>query len=142
MEKCIRCERERLLYEDPSHVCKNCYKTKFGYKPNSMPLKTRILYIAISTALIGYSAWAVWSGKVYLVTGNKRGRGALFEVSEFGLGLGITSLILFSASMVVVIIDHYDKRDNEKIYTNLSRWTIILGLITYVIAILFFSKKI
>lgn len=139
---CIRCERERKTYDDPTHVCRRCYDEKFGYKPNSISLTVRVRNISISLFLIGYSLWCFWSEKLYLILIGKRGNGGVYELSDLGLILGIVSFALFIASMSAVVVDHYDRRNNERMYSLISNICLLVGGVIYLVAILLFSKRV
>ncbi len=123
-------------------MCRRCYDEKFGYKPNSISLSVRIRNISISLVLIGYSLWSFWSGKLYLILLAKRGNGGLYELSDLGLILGTVSFALFIVSMGAVVVDHYDRRNNEKIYCLISNICLLAGVVIYLVAILLFSKRI
>lgn len=103
-----------------------------AYNPNRIPKWERNINILFSTILLGYGIFGLIIDDLYIP--GKRGTGIHFH--------GIATWILFGAflsgvaNMMSVVVDHYDKRNNEKNYKLFSRITQILGWTLFVIALI------
>jgi hypothetical protein len=99
--------------------------------PNVIPAKTRIMYIFVSAGILIFSTIGICFDDVALI--QKYGRGVHFH--------GVPAWILYFsglfavANMISVVIDHYDKRNNERNYRVFAKVTQILGLIFLFLAI-------
>lgn len=143
--KCTHCGTLNIVNSD---VAKNggCTHCKYPlnwsiphgtYIPNFIPQIRRIKYFLWSVALISFSAYTLSQNGMYLPYGSKR---HAFLAHFSGLGLVLPSLALVCGTLVglSVLIDHMDKRPNEKIYKEIYDWSLIVGWAFYLIA-LFFS---
>lgn len=98
------------------------------YYPNQIPLKDRILCSVLSTFLVVY-------GIVGLINDDLPIRRRI-HLHGFPLILMVIAMFGASLAMMLVVIDHYDRRDNERHYRMVSRivqgiaWTcFILALV-------------
>lgn len=80
-----------------------------AYQPNQIPLKERILCCVLSPILIGYGIVGLINGKLYIPA--RRGG---FTLHGFPMILMIIAMTCASVAMVMVVIDHYDRRDDER----------------------------
>lgn len=80
-----------------------------GYTPNHIPKGERIKNIIFSLALFAYGTYGVWVNDLYLP--GKRTKG----VHLHGIPAWIFYSAIISACLVMlsVVVDHYDKRNNE-----------------------------
>lgn len=87
-----------------------------SHTPNHIPTSERIKNIIFSLALFGYGTYGVWVNDLYLP-----------GKSTKGIHLhGVPAWILYGAIicaclvMLCVVVDHYDKRNNEIDYIMFS----------------------
>jgi hypothetical protein len=94
------------------------------YTPNHIPVETRWAHVLVSGGLIIYGLIGLWLDDLYMP--GKRGRGLHFH--------GLAAQILFAAfvsgccNLLSVVVDHYDRRNNETNYRLFAQVTSILGL--------------
>ena len=88
------------------------------YTPNHIPAKSRWLHSILATGILAHGAWGVWVDDLY-VPGRR----------STGLHLhGMPAWVMFgamacaSALMVLVVVDHYDRRNNERNYKRAGEW--------------------
>ena len=81
------------------------------YVANSVPQWKRLLNIAISVFIIAYVGYGLAVDKLLIPV--KRGSLELRGFSAWVMGASAFFLV---ANLITVVIDHYDQRDNEKIY--------------------------
>lgn len=91
--------------------------------PNHIPSATRIKYVVLSSVLIAYGAFGIVIDDLYLP--GKRGPGVhLHGVPAWVL---YCAMLAASANMASVVIDHYDKRPNERNYTRFAFWSEVIA---------------
>lgn len=99
--------------------------------PNQISKLLRRKYLLQSFGIALYAIFGLCLGKVAIPI---RFQAYTFE--------GVAALVLISAmfmaifNMLSVVIDHYDKRNNEHIYQRFARFTHILGWVLFVLAII------
>lgn len=99
------------------------------FYPNQISAPLRRRYLLQSCLISLYAGFALYVGKVSIPV---RARAYTFE--------GIAALVLAAAmfmailNMLSVVVDHYDKRDNEHSYDQFARITYILGWVLFVLA--------
>ncbi|WP_394136452.1 hypothetical protein [Aliivibrio fischeri] len=101
---------------------KNSYLKKYGtelrfvpdknYKPNELPKQLRITFISIAVLLFLYGVYGVYVNGLYIP--GKRSDGILLKDEPALVMLG--AFICFGLSLISMVVDHYDKRDNEYSY--------------------------
>ena len=83
-----------------------------NYTPNHIPEKERITLTIFSVLLFAYGTYGVWANDLYIP--GKRSRGIhLHDVPAWIMyGAMITACLV----MLSIVIDHYDRRNNETNY--------------------------
>ncbi|MFM4804769.1 hypothetical protein [Aeromonas bivalvium] len=82
------------------------------YKPNHIPLRVRLVCAFLILVCVAYGVAELANGYTYVPA--KRGG---FFISGIPTLIIAISSFLFSIVAALFIIDHYDKRDNEKFYS-------------------------
>ena len=82
------------------------------YTPNHIPLSDRAKNLLSSVFLLIYGAYGVWKDDLF-VMGRKGGGIHLHHVQAWMM---YGAFVCASLVMLSVVVDHYDKRDNEIIY--------------------------
>lgn len=102
------------------------------YNPNHIPAVERIINVILSVILFTYGTIGVVEDDIYMP--GKRNPGTHFH--------GVPALILYGAflfavaNLMAVVVDHYDRRNNEKNYKLLARITQIAGWTLFALALL------
>lgn len=101
-----------------------------GYTPNHIPEGTRVFHILASCALILYGAIGLWFDDLPMPT--KRGRFVHFHgVSAW---LMFSAMIACCANLLSVVVDHYDRRNNETDYRWFAQVAAVIGWSLLVVA--------
>jgi hypothetical protein len=103
------------------------------YKPNRIPLSERIAYIFFSILIFSYGT-AIVIFDDFSVT-NRRGD-LVIQLDGFPLWIFYGAMLSVVALLISMVLDHYDKRNNEKNYKRFAKVTIILAISLFVLAIL------
>lgn len=131
--KCIHCDcRFSIDFFERKYIIEQIgNQTKETYKPNKIPTLSRIFYTISSLFLFTYATFGLVHDDIFIP--GKRSRGIHFH----GLAAEIVyiSLILIICNMISIIIDHYDKRDNEINYKKFAALTSFTAWIIFIIAL-------
>ncbi|WP_248440956.1 hypothetical protein [Vibrio cholerae] len=82
------------------------------YKPNVIPKNIRILFLSIAAGLVLYGLFGINHGEIYLPS--KRGHGVTFIGDSIFVLFG--SFVVLAICCIIIVMDHYDKRNNEHLY--------------------------
>jgi hypothetical protein len=85
--------------------------------PNKIPRSTRIVYLFVSSVLIVYAAHGLSIDDIY-IPGHRGSTGAHYH----GLSAWFMACAIFSAAanMISVLVDHFDRRNNEIKYAHFA----------------------
>ena len=84
----------------------------FFYTPNHVPANERLQNIVFSILLFAYGTYGVWINDLYIP--GKRSKGVhLHDVPAWVM---YGAIICACLVMLSVVVDHYDKRNNETNY--------------------------
>ncbi|WDE01688.1 hypothetical protein [Thalassomonas actiniarum] len=103
-----------------------------NYIPNSISIGNRLLHIILSISLLFYGAYGVYTDDLYIPS-----RRDIFHFSGLAAWLVYAGMICLCAYLLSVVIDHYDKRDNEHQYYKFGKRIRLTGFILFLIAIAF-----
>ena len=101
------------------------------YAPNHIPFKSRVLSIVFSTILLGYGLFAYRIDDLYL-PGKRSGGMHLHGESMYIMLIAFAFAV---ANLLSVVVDHYDRRNNETNYRKFARVSGILGWVFFALAI-------
>jgi TRAP-type C4-dicarboxylate transport system permease small subunit len=82
------------------------------HTPNHIPKSARITYIVFSLFMFAYGSYGVWVNDLYLPS--KRSRGMHLHDTPAWVMYG--AILCACLVMLSVVIDHYDRRNNERHY--------------------------
>jgi hypothetical protein len=82
------------------------------YSPNRIPRKERIVHVVFSILLFAYGGYGVWVNDLYMP--GRRGRG--IHLHDVPAWVMYGAMLCAVAVMLSVVLDHYDKRNNEVNY--------------------------
>jgi hypothetical protein len=87
------------------------------YRPNSVSRIERVVNLGLALALLVYGSLGLMTGRL-----NLDGRRVRIGVLEGGPAWLMSAALLVGAAVLLsVVLDHYDKRDNERYY-QVFRW--------------------
>jgi hypothetical protein len=89
------------------------------YRPNQVSAWNRFWYLVFCIVCVAYAAYSIHEGKFFLPA--KRGPGV--ELRGLSLWLIVCALVVGVAHLASLVVDHYDKRDNEQSYKDFATLT-------------------
>lgn len=101
------------------------------YVPNDIPSGERIGYIIFSLLLICYGTFGVWVNDLY-VPGKRRG----IHLHDAPAWVMYGAIICACLVLLSVVIDHYDRRNNERHYRTFASVGGFLGWTFFGVSIL------
>ena len=109
------------------------------YIPNHISLDTRAWYFVVSSLMLAYAISSLVRDDFYLWIPGGRRRASL-QMHLHGLSAWIASAAVFcaSANLISVIVDHYDKRNNERNYRLFAK-IMFIAAIAFLLLSLFVS---
>jgi len=96
---------------------------KKGYNPNHIPRRERIQSFLFSLVLIIYGSIGIIFDDLYIPGKASPG----MHLHGFPCWIMYAAFLSGAANMLSVIIDHYDKRNNEIKYAQFAKFTKYLG---------------
>ena len=96
-----------------------------NYIPNSISVTDRLWNLSLALAFIAYGGYGVYNNQLYVPS--KRGDG--MYLSGESAWIMFAALIFGFIYFMTVVIDHYDKRDNEIKYFMFGKNVKIIGII-------------
>ena len=82
------------------------------YQPNHIPARSRWLHAIFAIGILAYGAWGLWVDDLYLP--GRRGPG--IHLKSYAAWLMFGAMASASTLMALVVVDHYDQRNNERDY--------------------------
>ena len=146
--RCPKCKYNRKESDsNPEWQCPSCgiaygkfqatgKKTGYLFTPNHIKWTTRLYYVIASVSLFSYGAYGIYINDLFLPA--RRGGGTHFHDTPAFVLFG--AFICGCLYMISVVIDHYDKRDNEDRYHDFGVIMKYLG-ISLLIAAMFLKFK-
>jgi len=105
------------------------------YRPNYVDLDVRAGCLSASAALIFYAALSIQNDDFFIWLPGRRQTG---YVHLHGVPVWLACISIFFAclSMLAVVVDHYDKRDNEESYRKFAKLALKAAFYVLVFAML------
>lgn len=97
-----------------------------GYIPNHIPRKERLQSLIFSILLFAYGAYGIYINDLFIPS--KRKGLHLHNLAAWGM---FCAFICACMIMISIVVDHYDKRNNEKAYRVFAKKCKILGWICF-----------
>lgn len=94
-----------------------------SYVPNQIPARVRRAHIVTSLGLLAYGAFGLRHDDLYIRW--KRSSGTHFH--GWPLWLVLAAMVCAAANLLAVVIDHYDRRENERSYRIFAKASQVLG---------------
>lgn len=102
-----------------------------AYIANEIPLKERVFSLIIALGLLLYGLHGLYTGEIYIPS---RSRGGIYLYDE-SVWIMFAALICGTGVFLSIILDHYDKRDNEHIYFKRGQMLKNVGLMLFCVAV-------
>lgn len=115
--------------KDPSHV--RVDEQGALYSPNHIPRGERVTNVLLSMALLAYGTFGLWIDDLYLP--GKRTSG--IHLHGLPAKAMYLAMLFACANLLAVVVDHYDRRNNEHRYRRVAQLTQIGGWTTFVLAL-------
>ena len=93
------------------------------YIPNQVPLRERTVHIVLSLFLVAYGGYGLWVDDLYIP--GKRSNGLHLQGAPAWMMYG--AMICACVVLISLVVDHYDRRDNERRYRAISAAGEVLG---------------
>ena len=90
------------------------------YRPNYVDLDTRAVCLSVSTVLIFYALWSIQNDDFFIWLPGRKNVGYI-HLHGVPVWLACTSIFLACLSMISIVVDHHDKRDNEEKYRKFAK---------------------
>lgn len=103
----------------------------FFYTPNHIPAGERTQNIVFSILLFAYGTYGVWVNDLYIP--GKRTRG--IHLHDVPAWIMYGAIICACLVMLSVVVDHYDKRNNETNYKFFADFFRFLGWVFFVLSL-------
>jgi hypothetical protein len=131
---CPSCEAADLQLQIPPKPTEKIGLYVDGkYVPNEIPFRTRFWGMSASVVLIAYGSFGVFTNDLYIP--GKRGNGS--HLHGFSAWVMFGAMIFATCNLVLTIVDHYDRRENEERYRFYVRLTKYIAWTLFVAAFLF-----
>ena len=95
----------------------NATRAKPAYTPNTIPTRQRVAYPIIALILFAYGSHGVYVGDLYLPGRHSRG----MDLHGAPAWIMYAAIICACVSMLSVVVDHYDRRNNEATYHRIAK---------------------
>ncbi|MBD9480563.1 hypothetical protein [Pseudoxanthomonas sp. PXM02] len=98
------------------------YHADGRYLPNHIPVEDRVVHLVSAVFLFAYGSIGVWLNDLPLP-----GRRGILHLRDFGAWAMYAAIVSACLALLVLIADHYDRRDNEIRYWHAARMLRGLG---------------
>jgi len=116
-----------------SHVaCESDGKDR--YTPNHISLDKRAAYLVVSSAIIIYAVASLIQDDFYVWFPGKRGRHISEHLHGAAAWLAAGATFAAASNLLAVVVDHYDRRNNERNYRAYARFSFLLAVALLVLA--------
>ena len=118
--------------EKQAHEHNRVSKQKNNYVPNILSANYRLFYSLLIIFIMGYGLVGYLNDSLYLPARYSRGVTLVGD----SIIIMIASFLFLSLALVSYVIDHYDKRNNEKYYVWFQRFAYGTAFILLIIALI------
>ena len=108
------------------------YDKNGRYVPNHISSNERIVHVVLPLLLFAYGTYGVWANDLYIP--GKRSRG--MHLHDVPAWIMYAAMVCACLVMFSVVIDHYDRRDNERRYRAFAAIGEFVGCSLFVVSLL------
>ncbi|WP_141230167.1 hypothetical protein [Pseudomonas sp. Irchel 3A5] len=127
--KCLRCHKPLIWTLHPELYIKK-----------RLPLAVRVLLCALSLWLITIVIKALIYQEVEIFYPSKHGHSTWFYFAGRDIIWPVASLLFWATGALALVVNHYDKRFNERTYRNVMIFSLIAGFVLHLLSIPFGMK--
>jgi hypothetical protein len=98
--------------------------------PNIVKKKDRVSLFILSLIILFYGAYGLIRNDIYIR--GKRGPGIHYH--NIPAIIVFTSIVFSALYLISIIVDHYDKRNNENKYKAFKKVSIVIAIICFILA--------
>jgi hypothetical protein len=113
-----------------------------AFSPNHIPAKERVTNTLFAVFLLAYGGYGIWVNDLFIPAG-KHGNG--IHLHNLSAWVMYGAFICASLVMLSVVVDHYDKRDNEINYKRFADTFRVIGwnffILSLIIAVIRFFRS-
>jgi hypothetical protein len=104
------------------------------YTPNHISLDTRAGYLIASSLIVAYAIGSLMRDDFYIWLPARRGRDLSEHLHGSAAWLAAGAAFAAASNLLAVVVDHYDKRNNETNYRAYAKWSLALAAVLLVLA--------
>ncbi|MBC3949178.1 hypothetical protein [Pseudomonas folii] len=127
--KCLRCHKPLIWTLHPELYIKK-----------RLPLAVRVLLCALSLWLITIVLKALIYQEVEIFYPSKHGHSTWFYFAGRDIIWPVASLLFWATGALALVVNHYDKRFNERTYRNVMIFSLVAGFVLHLLSIPFGMK--
>lgn len=98
-------------------------ETHKPYQPNFFSLPERLTNFLLAAALIAYATFGVYIDDLYIPTSRRRG----MHLQSASAWLMCLAIVCAAAVLFALVVDHYDRRNNEHHYERFKKGASMAG---------------
>lgn len=106
-----------------------------GYQPNVIPLRSRLGRGALAAFVLAYAVRGLWNDDLIIML-TPRDRSSEFHLHGMVAWTMALAMLCGMAVLLAVVVDHYDRRDNEAAYRRFSEWAAVWAWGLFLLALL------
>lgn len=118
-----RLERGDFGDRQPRRIFKRPLKHIAILPPRDLTLKQRVKHVASSLALIAYGVSGVVHGSLYNPGKSNNG----LHLKGIAMWVGFAAIVFAALHYLSLVVNHYDKRDNQLHYRRFAKITKVTG---------------
>jgi hypothetical protein len=103
-----------------------------AYIANEIPLKTRIINLIVALCLLAYGLHGLYAGEIYIPSRSKGG----IHLYQESVWIMFVALMCGAGVFLSIVLDHYDKRDNEHVYFKRGQMLKNIGIALFCVAVI------
>jgi hypothetical protein len=100
------------------------------YVPNRVALKARIVSCLLSLGIVAYGYWGISRDDLIVPIG--KGKAPHFH--DFSAWIMYVAMLFAAVHLAAVVVDHYDRRNNEHLYKRFGEISSRIGWVLFGIA--------
>ena len=105
-----------------------------AHTPNHISLDKRAAYLMISSLIIAYAVASLIRDDFYIWLPSRRGQALSENLRGSAAWLAAAAAFAAASNLLAVVVDHYDKRNNETNYRAYAKWSLGLAAALLVLA--------
>jgi hypothetical protein len=109
------------------------YDADDRYVPNRLTPGERVAHVLLALGLLGYGSWGMWRNDFYIP--GRRWRNGI-HLQDLSASLFFAAVVCACVIVLSIVVDHYDRRDNEINYRRFARAVAAIALCLFGLSLL------